>query len=254
MWLSPISLLLGAPLVWVVVRSRLNRWGHGLLTGLFAAGLFFSTPLAANLQLGWLERPVPADSLLCSEFLNQDIVLLTAGFSRKAVDVHDHAALSQDSLRRVLAAVQLQREHPASRLLIVGGGQQDIAESTVAASLAGQLGIPASRIAVETRSRSTWENAQEASHWHPPLSQPISLVTSAIHMRRAAAAFKAHGIAVCPQVSDRRYVPSDSLGALWPQASAITKTETVWHEWLGSMVYAWRTQGDNQPQTSEPSR
>ncbi len=252
-WLSPLSLVVGPSLLLLLTGKRLGLTTRRGLQGLLGAGLLLSTPLAANLQIGWQERSLPATSPRCAGMPDRDIVLLTAGFARRPVDAQDHAALSHDSLLRLMAAVQLQRQQPTSRLLIVGGGGQAIAESTVSASLAQALGVPALRVAAETRSQSTWTNAVEAARWQPGLSQPFTLVTSAVHMRRAVTAFSAQGLAVCPHASDYRFVAPDSPGALWPQASAIAKTETLWHEWLGSLVYAWRTRGDNGREPSRPT-
>jgi uncharacterized SAM-binding protein YcdF (DUF218 family) len=252
MWLSPLSLLVAATLALLVAGARLKAGARRWLQCMVVVGLLLSTPLAANLQVAWLEQAVPDPSSLCAGAPAQDIVLLTAGFWRTPVNAQDHAALSQDSLLRLMAAVQAQRQHAASRLLILGGGEDAIAESTVAASLASALGVPADKIVVETRSHTTWENAREARLMQPALSQPITLVTSAVHMRRAASAFNAQGVAVCPLVSDRRFVRPRGMGVLWPQASAIRKTETVWHEWLGSWGYAWRGSGDNRRGAEEP--
>lgn len=115
-----------------------------------------------------------------------------------------------------------------------------------------RLGIPAADMVLESRSHTTWQNAQFARE---PLArigaQRIWLVTSAHHLRRAVFAFQRFGLEVTP-------VRADYLRGVWsplPSAYNLSVTDAVLHEYVGLALYhwyAWRGRVDAPPENEEP--
>jgi uncharacterized SAM-binding protein YcdF (DUF218 family) len=239
--LSPLTLAVVALLLaaWPVRAHRpLARW-PGL--GLTALAWLAMTPLGANVQVWAWERAVPAASPFCGRGAVTQIIALTGGFDRVPRDARDAAALTPDTLRRMFFLRDFALAHSQARVLVVGGGAQAIPESRVAARLLADLGVPAARLQTEERSASTWDNARAVATWQPPLAEPLYLVSGGLHLPRATRAFQAMGLPVCPVAADSRFVRPAGLGALWPQSSALEKTEAVWHEMLGTLRDTWRS-------------
>ena len=68
----------------------------------------------------------------------------------------------------------------------------------------------------------------------------MHLVTSAMHMPRAAASFRRHGVDVCPVPVDRRRLRPAAHEALIPQVTALDKSTAAYHEIIGYVAY-WAT-------------
>lgn len=204
-------------------------WGGGcrLATERLAGALEArTTPLAAS--------EAPADA----------IVVLGGGIlpalpPRRAPEVTDAGD-------RVLEAARLWREGRAPRVVACGGSLDGTPpEANDLATLLRFLGVAPEAILEDRRSRTTRENAVEAKRLLEPLAAPrILLVTSALHMPRAAALFRGHGFEVVPAPTDWLVVekdPRSRLGrALWllPTAEALAVTTRALREWLGLAV-AW---------------
>lgn len=237
--LSPLRLLLLVALgAWLGHRRgwRRLRWGWTVAAALL---LVLTTPLGANALVALQEARAPA-AAACAGPPPQAIVLLSAGVTRRPQDERDYAVLDLASLQRLLGAVELQRAHAALPLLIVGSSGWRIANSTLMASLARDLGIDATLLRVETRSRTTWQNAQDSARLQPPLPQRIWLVTSRLHMPRALFAFRAAGFEPCAWPVDSRYEGFRGLGYLLPSGSATVKAEQALHELVGEAAYRLR--------------
>ena len=214
-----------------------HRWPHWLrpagLAGLLACYLLM-TPLVAEPLIGTLESGAQTPC----EATPAAIVVLSGGADAKAPSGY-FAALNLASLRRLLGAVQLWRRQGANTpLILVGGsGQGDGAESTRMAALAQRLGVPASLIRSEIRSRTTWENAEFTARLKPPVPHTVWLVTSAVHMRRARYAMQRAGFAVCTAAVDYRRQPLLWTTALLPSSDALSKTDAALHELIGLAWY-----------------
>lgn len=197
------------------------------------------TPLGANALIGTLESRVPPVSA-CKLPLPNTIVLLGGGTDGAAGSPPDYESSSLRSLRRLFAAVKLWRQTPDAHLVISGGSRTGIPESIRLAGLVEAMGVPGSAVTVETRSRSTWENARYVSELQPPLPRRIWLVTSLADQPRALGAFRAWGFAPCPWPADPQYRPPKwRIGEFIPQDSAVHKADHAFHEYLGSVEYAW---------------
>ena len=105
------------------------------------------------------------------------------------------------------------------------------------------LGVPADRVLLEGRSRTTYENARETEQLLAAKGiERVLLVTSALHMRRAEATFRAAGVDVVPAPTDFEVVTERSSTMLdyLPDASALEGSSRAFKEYLGLLVYRWR--------------
>lgn len=101
-----------------------------------------------------------------------------------------------------------------------------------------RLGVPASRLLVETESRNTHDEAVIVSEMLKSIeAQHVILVTSDIHMRRSLGTFRAQGIKAVPAIA--RLDPSDMPWFAWivPTEGGIHLASDVWHEILGLLYY-----------------
>jgi uncharacterized SAM-binding protein YcdF (DUF218 family) len=141
-------------------------------------------------------------------------------------------------VQRLFAALELWQRTPDAHLVIAGGGRR-IPEAVMMAKLAERMGVSSSAIEIETRSRTTWENARNVAALSPAVPKRIWLVSSALHLPRALGAFRAWGFEPCAWPSGSMYVPFGlNPGYFMPQSSSLTKAELAIHELLGDVVYA----------------
>jgi uncharacterized SAM-binding protein YcdF (DUF218 family) len=217
------------------------RWGTiALALGYFA----LATPLGANGVTGALERAATTAADACGPAADRGaIVVLAGGMTGHPSSPDDIARLQVESIRRVFEAVSLARSAGEAPVIVAGGSGGPVREADLMASLASAQGLAPERVLLERESRTT---AEAASHVASLLTQrrleavPVRLVTSALHMPRAAAAFRRRGLAVCPVPVDTRFVWPALHAALVPQATALEKSTAAWHELVGYAVY-WAT-------------
>ncbi len=235
--LSPLTWLATAALLLVFAR-RLPRIVRRITQVVAVLAVFACTPLCAN-GLLWLAERHP-QAVECSA-TNRDwpVVLLTAGFDRSPRDIDDAAALNKENFERMDIAWRLLQADPAAALHVSGGGSEGIPEAVVVYRLLERRGIPARRMALETRSLTTWENAfaLRATLHH------ARLVTSPAHQQRAAMAFRAAGIETCAVPAPGGVIAPDGIGYVLPRRSALAKTEQALHELVGRVAYTWRSRG-----------
>jgi uncharacterized SAM-binding protein YcdF (DUF218 family) len=116
-------------------------------------------------------------------------------------------------------------------------------EAALVAEVLEELGVPWDAILVEGQSRNTRENAlNTAAIWREKGFRRGLLVTSAYHMSRALATFRAAGVNVSPWPVDFRVHPPlvNSVFDVLPDATALELTTISVKEWLGLLVYRWR--------------
>jgi uncharacterized SAM-binding protein YcdF (DUF218 family) len=145
-------------------------------------------------------------------------------------------------------ASRLLRAGKAPVVVAVGGANAGGPESAAITEFLVDLGVPRKSILQESRSRTTVENALYVK---PMLEahgiKRALLVTSALHMPRAVAIFRAAGIDVVPASGDVEVVAGREYG--WrdflPDAGALFRTTRVVHEvfgLLGFRVQMWLTE------------
>ncbi len=150
----------------------------------------------------------------------------------------------------MIAALELARRFPKARIVYSGGTGNLIAglraEAPVMGQLFEQLGIPRERIVLETRSRTTDENARFTRELvAPEPGERWLLVTSAYHMPRSIGVFRKAGFAVEPYPVDWRtggwidaWMPFDKLSA------GLARADAAAHEWVGLLVYRMTGRSD----------
>ena len=238
--LSPVGLAAcGLIFLSILVTWRPHRRAVRLLT--YATTLVLITasmPLAANIALGALERKATQEKICPPPPPGSLFVVLAGGINGHPAHDSDFSALKVASLRRLLSAVQIAQQVPDSTLLISGGWGKSVREANLMGALAEQLGFPASRIALDTQSRTTFQTAQnirERVLAIPPARR--YLITSADHMPRAMMAFTHEDISICAWPVDYEALPLQPLDMLTPQISALEKSTRVLHELLGMVYY-----------------
>ena len=145
---------------------------------------------------------------------------------------------------RITETVALARRYPDARVVYTGAYgsllHEHVSEAETAATLLVTLGVPRERIVIESKSRTTWENALDGKALvRPKPGETWLLVTSAEHMPRAVGAFRAAG---WPVVAWPVAYKSGLDPLLWLPSSLgqhLVVLDAATHEWLGLFVYWW---------------
>jgi len=125
--------------------------------------------------------------------------------------VHPDGTPSPALIDRVAVGVGLLREGRAHRLLLSGGSPDGRpTEAATMARLARELGATDAQLALETTSRSTFENAARSTQWLAAHGErEILLVSCDFHLARAGAHFRTHGLTDWPVPSRRSLTMAD---------------------------------------------
>lgn len=162
-----------------------------------------------------------------------------------AVGLAREQVVFNDAASRMTMAVELARTHPQARIVFTGGdagfferGKESEAEA--AARLFTGAGIPAERITLEDQSRNTRENALFTRRLiEPKPGERWLLITSAFHMPRAIACFRAVGIDAQAYPVDFRTdgVAADYWRPSTRSADAMRLADLAVKEWIGLLAY-----------------
>lgn len=211
---------------------------------------FFSTEFGKDLTLKPLEDAYPypkLSSLNCTY-----IVVLGGGIVPHSPAAGGRATVRPQVAKRLLEAWKLWRV--LKKPIVATGGvlyPNVESEAAVMARFLEGLGVPASQIKVEGKSRTTFENAEFTYRLIGP--QSICLVTSAYHMPRSVRIFKSFGFKVTPVPTDYRV---NRAGYNWLSFMPIYGVDTYFgfREWVGIAFFElrnlWRAPGgSNLPPT-----
>jgi uncharacterized SAM-binding protein YcdF (DUF218 family) len=143
---------------------------------------------------------------------------------------------------RLLAGIELARHYPNARLAILGGEGSlfpvGYAEARASLDFVEKEGIARARVLLEEASRSTHENALYGKKLLKPRpGQKWLLVTSAAHMPRAVASFRAQGWPVIPFPVDFKVDPATSFGPDFDLAGGLALSSLGAKEWVGLLAY-----------------
>lgn len=152
---------------------------------------------------------------------------------------------------RVTETAVLAVRYPQARIFLSGGSGHfgdpgANTESALTKKLLVQLGLPAERIEMEEKSRTTAENARYSLEaLKPKPGERWLLVTSASHMPRAVGTFRAVGFDVIPYPVDYRTYGLSAV-TIFPEsvAEGFELVDTATHEWIGLIGY-WLTGKSN---------
>ena len=182
-----------------------------------------STPvLALHLREGLATAPMPATP-------HADAIVVLGGGKLPVADW-------SRATTRAGRGLSLWRDGFAPLLLVSGSDQADDLARGFALS-----GVPDGDLRVENSSANTHENARNsASILRASGLSEVLLVTSAIHMRRAAGCFRHEGITVAPVPAEDARATLAVAPAWLPRRDALTLTARCLREYLALMVYHWR--------------
>lgn len=144
------------------------------------------------------------------------------------------------SADRVWHAARLYHAGKVPLLILAGGSDARFSRMSEAEAMQRfllDMGVPASAMLLEESSRTTRQNAQFASDLLAGRGiGEVILVTSALHMSRAVALFRARGLKVIPVAADHS-VGNMPAWRLWlPSAAALDDSGQAFKELIGRMV------------------
>jgi uncharacterized SAM-binding protein YcdF (DUF218 family) len=230
-----VGALLGA---WLAPRRAgfpralaLGSAGGLLLVSLAPVGALLIEPLEDRFPQPPADMPAP-----------YGIVILGGAIDDEASAARGQTIFDEGASRLTEAAI-LARRFPQARLVYAGGSaalwNAHSTEAPEARKLLVALGVDASRIAIEDKSRNTDENARfTAALVHPQPDQIWLVVTSAYHMPRAMGLFAKAGFSVRAFPVDYR-----SLGGArdWrlnrDPSRGLRLFDLAVHEWIGLVAY-----------------
>ncbi len=239
----------GGPLVLLLLALLLWRWRRPARI-LLATGIVTLYLAAIPATTGWLAGGLepPAGTAWPAE--NAAIVVLSGGRYADAPEYGGEDRAGVVELRRLLHARHV---HRATGLPVLVSGGKPLGEDAAGARLMERtlervLDTPVRW--TEPESRNTWENAVFSAHRLEAAGlERVVLVTHAAHMRRAAACFRAQGLAVHPAPTGYHTADAGDRGLLaWvPDAGNLLATRDLLHEYLGLAWYRVRYSLDTGP-------
>ncbi|NPU93619.1 MAG: YdcF family protein [Gammaproteobacteria bacterium] len=232
--LNFVLLLLG-----LLLMLRYRRLGQGVAAFALVTLLLLSLPWVKYQVHVALEVYPPVEpARLQALDANSSAIVVLGGGLRGFAPEYSHEGLADNTLRRVLYAVEVASQRPLP-VLVSGGGPQD-SDDTEAALMAQMLGrMNLAPRWQEDRSRNTWENAEfSAALLRQAGIDTVVLVTDAWHMRRAVPCFEAQGMKVVPAPTGFRSGTYPDLRTLVPERTALFQNGDALREWLGVLAYA----------------
>ena len=178
------------------------------------------------------DMPPPTGIIVLGGAIEEEISLARGTFSMNS------------AASRMTTGVALALKYPAARLVFTGGSadvrQVGRDEAEGARRLWLSLGVPEARMAFESRSRNTFENAVlTRALLQPKPGETWLLVTSAWHMPRSIGIFRQAGFAVTAYPTDYRTFGDARDWKLSTNAlDALQRLDTGLHEWIGLVAYA----------------
>ena len=241
-----LLLAMVAGMVALYIGPRAHRLGRIWLTALLGCYWLMSTSISAGWLEDWIDGDyTPLDATEAAADIDAVVVLSGGGntFRSSGYEINTpgpHTAF------RTLETIRLHNMIPEA-LLILSGGIGDPhglaqPESEIMRSELLRAGVPESRIALETKSRNTQEQALNvAAMLRKRDIDSFVLVTSAAHMRRALGTFRAQGLAAVPSVAST--ISTEMQGgqpwhrAWLPSEGALYRSRSVMRETLAIVYY-----------------
>ncbi len=235
----PLSL--GLVLLLLSVLSGITgRRGFSWLMAFLAFLVIYipSTNFGSEALLLPLEGRHPAFSP--EELPNADVIVVLGGSSYGESRFGRGADLN-NAADRLFTGAELYFANKAPAILLSGGSEPpERAEAELMAQQLRALRIPQAALILETKSRTTADNAKYSAEILKRAGyQHILLVTSGAHMRRSLALFEAQGLKVTAAATDHQ-IPKfrDSLVPGWlPTFYRLARSSRAIHEWVGYWVY-----------------
>ena len=249
--LSKVLSFVIKPAVWLVVllivavfTKRPVRRKRCLVATLVLF-LFFSNHLIFNLVAHAYE-PAPVGMADLEE--PYDIGILLGGYTYTFVNSATDRHTFNYEANRVTETLELYRTGRIRKILITGGSGRILGpeqnEATMIERFLLRMEVPRSDLILEPNSRNTHENAlftEEIVRTQHPGARCL-LITSAIHMPRAHACFRAVDLPVVPFPAAHRQEKIRFAPESWliPDARGLYHWEMLIKEWVGYGVYYLR--------------
>lgn len=237
-----IGLLAGMVLLYISKSTR--RWGSGLLGFLAVVYLILSVPAVARSYERLLaDRSTPIESAAQARGA-EAIVVLGGGSVTYRARGGEISELSDASALRVLEGARLHALLGDLPVIVSGGASELLnvptPESVPMSQELIELGVPSSDIVLESRSGSTFEQAEEIGRVLEARGiERFVLVTSPIHMRRALAVFRLQGLDPVPSPSSQHSGDHVvDVGSVIPHPDALSASQSAIREVL-AIVYYW---------------
>ncbi|QQR69662.1 MAG: YdcF family protein [Alphaproteobacteria bacterium] len=236
-WLDPFFFFTAAALLALMLR-------RGRLAGWILAVLMVLMLAPVGNALTWeLENRMSAPDWLSGEHRVDGIILLGGDERVEIARLRGQASMITGARAQGFAA--LARHYPGARLFITGGGKRSpipgtATESSISRQAVIGYGIDPARLEMEEDSLNTWDNAMHSyAQTKPEAGQTWILVTTAAHMPRALAAFKAAGWGdmIQPAPVDFRAVPPQHSWKFVVPASNLSRLHYALREYLAGIWY-----------------
>lgn len=209
---------------------------------------YWSLPVTSDAVLGSLQGAFAAQST--KALPATDAIVVLGGGRRPGLGTGYGPDLGEGA-DRVRHAARLFHAGKAEWIVASGGCalcvDEIYPEARAMRDLLVDLGVPAERVLLEQESRNTRGNALGTAELLRARGfGKVLLVTSAFHMRRALAAFRAVGVEAILAPTDFRMIAANKPGLLvWlPDAEALSASMLAIKEYLGLAVYWWRGWGE----------
>jgi uncharacterized SAM-binding protein YcdF (DUF218 family) len=237
--LPPLNLALIA-LAGFLLRKRRPRTGTALCAAALLGLLILCTGAGARLFTAPLEQ-MTTPLAIAKDAGAQAIVVLGGGRQPRAPEYGGRTSPSPATLGRLRYAATLYRQ--TGLPVLVSGGNPDGAGEPEAAVMARVLqeefATPVKWM--EPDSNNTAQNAlYSAKLLQAAGVQRILLVTDALHMPRAAAAFERTGLAATPAPTGFLVNGPLTVSDFVPNGSALAVSRYALHEWVGMLWYRIR--------------
>jgi uncharacterized SAM-binding protein YcdF (DUF218 family) len=169
-----------------------------------------------------------------------DAIIVLGGGTLDGSWVGIRAGLPAEAEARVVQGVILYRRYHIPLIMVGGSGNpatSSIPDADIMGLLARSLGVSSKHIITENKSRNTLEGARAVSG--QVRARRIILVTSAYHMKRAAAMFRKQGFEVIPSpaayLSEQKPI---TLYSFIPHADRLAASASACSEYLSQRWYS----------------
>jgi uncharacterized SAM-binding protein YcdF (DUF218 family) len=229
---------------WALARPRSSAPRRFILFVTLTYALAAIYPLSSGVARLWQGSYLPFSVADVPTGSTAIVILGSGSFTARDWNEDGFSILDPAGANRVAEAVRVYKLVQPSWIISSGGrfvGDPNApAGETVRATLI-QLGIPPSRILIQTESLNTHDEAVIVARMLKPLRvRHVVLVTTDVHMRRTLGTFRAEGIEGTPAIArrPRRLVPWRLY--LLPSTAGLDQTEAMAHEIFGVAYYKLR--------------
>ena len=234
-WLvSPLSWVFIACVVALIKTGKIRRRAIAFAFSLLF--VFSNSFLLEEVMRSWEWEAEPLSAVSSAKY---GVILGGFTYYDPTVDRVEFSSATD----RMLIGYQLYQQEVVRKLIITGGSSSLIdtnyREGDMVAKYLHAVGMPPNDLIIERNARNTYENATYTIPLIQDNTDPVLLITSARHMRRAIACFEKAGIKAIPVAVDRHAGRRKwNIEHLFiPNPHALTTWQSLIHEWLGYLFY-----------------